>query len=309
MKNILIVIWLLIFSSIILISCAKAEEASLGISPSYIKNDHLIRGSYFEQEMIISRSNPIYNATAVIEFNDTKFHEWITFDPGLEVKMPVGEKRVPIIAKVKIPNEVALGRYKSSATIKLVGNDKLGQVTIVPAVKIEIDLNVTDEEYSELKINEARIENFSTDAPLILKLKVQNLGNVKASPSNLILRIMNLKREQIKVLKTENIEEVEPFQISEVIIKFDSHELAEGDYLAELSVYYKNEEIFNTVLSFSVYQGKDVLGNVDEQGSKLAQRQKIGNFLIKIGKTILFILLCILIALFFKRHLYKFIRR
>ena len=96
-----------------------ASENSFGVSPALIHNSQLLRGSHYEQQIILSRADPRQDAVAIIRLDESSVRDWISIKSGFEVQMPAGERRVPMIVEIDVPEDAALRDYIGNGNIRV----------------------------------------------------------------------------------------------------------------------------------------------------------------------------------------------
>ena len=69
---------------ILSISLIMPTLAGFGVSPPYVKNERLDRGSHYEQKIILVRGDPIEDLKAEITIDVPGAQEWISIDKGTE---------------------------------------------------------------------------------------------------------------------------------------------------------------------------------------------------------------------------------
>lgn len=259
---------------------AKAN-ASIGISPPYIRSELLLPGSHFEQEMVISRSDPVENQKAVIELDVKDIGEWITFSPGTEVELPKGQNRVYVTAIVDVPQDAAFGIYTGSGVVKLISENNNGQVSILPAINISIDLTVSDKEVFAIEISSIHISDFTEGDKLPLTITIKNNGNKEDTFDQVDLVITDLQSKEVARLSyNDEAAKIEPFKTSDLTVGIENS-LSKGEYFANAEIFYKNELIFSDKVVFRVNEME--IPSLSETGTK--EKEDIS--LIKISAIIL----------------------
>lgn len=243
----------------------KASSISIGISPPYIQKDNLLVGSHYEQELVISRSNPNETVKAIITIDESSIKDWISFDPGVEISLPQGQQRVSINGIVDVPTDTKLGTYKTYARLSLQVKGVDGQISLVPAVRIDITITITDKKEGDIVIRQAEIRDFQPSEQFVMVVKAQNNGNIDDTFSRAVIDVFNLSGELVKTLDISEVEGVPPFSIKDVLLNFSEPGIDYGDYLAKLSVYKGDSVIYEDNLAFSVkktnQQQEDEPGN------------------------------------------------
>jgi len=246
---------ILVFGIIFLISFifTQITWAGFGISPPYVSNDSLARGSVYEKKIIIVRGDPIEDLKAEITINVPGASDWITIDKGNEFILPKGEKQVPIIVKVQIPKQAVYGAYKGSIRIKTSSLEPLqkGTVTIALGAQIDVDLNVSKQKIFNFIVRGVTPFDaeegykkwiFFFPTKLVFQLRIENLGNIECQPTKIVLDIYDSnKTNLLETVEASKIGSVKPFENNVILASFLT-KLQPGSYYAHYKVY-KNQEI------------------------------------------------------------------
>lgn len=286
MKKLLTCI-VIIFSLIGLIGTAfasKAQQNSLGISPSYITSEILRPGNTYTQEFVLSRSNPETDATAIVEVDaPAPLDSWITLNDGNEIAMPAGQQRVEFSISVNVPEDATITDYNGFIRVRLSNNEASNvQVALLPGVRIDVRLDLSNEIIKKLEILSASVPTFPINNTLNMVLKVDNQGNVPDAPQRAVLRVLSLQEEEVALLTTEAISDVPAFSQSEVNAIFSNHGLTESSYLAEVEIFYEDKIIYEDRLAFDVTEQSVVA----ETGEKIIQTVENAPLLAKVALAV-----------------------
>jgi len=299
-----ILISLLIYLGPIVARC-NAGDSGIGASPAYIRNDNLLPGSSFEEEIILSRSNPDKDAQAVIEIDAKDIASWITLNPGSIVSLPQGEERVSMKVSIKVPSDAKIGSYVGYLRIKLQEVSSGGQIQVIPAVRLDVNLTVVNTEYKVIKVQLAQIYDYIISDPLTLQLKIKNEGNVDAEPSKVKVDVKSLNNTPIATLESTNIPTVKAFAIDEVTVTFTNPGLVLGDYFADVYVYDGTQQLYKDTITFTVLgQSEDV--TITTTGAADTTRL-LGQILVIVGVILLIvsIIVGLIYFLFLKKNAKK----
>jgi len=245
---------ILVFGIIFLISFifTQITWAGFGISPPYVSNDSLARGSVYEKKIIIVRGDPIEDLKAEITINVPGANDWISIDKGKEFILPKGEKQVPIMVKVQVPKQAAYGIYKGSIRIKTSSLEALqkGTITIALGAQIDVDLNVSKQKIFNFLVR--GVTAFDTEAgykkwifffptKLVFQLRLENLGNIQCRPTKVVLDIYDSnKTNLLETVEASKIGSVKPFENNLILANFLT-KLQPGSYYTHYKVYKNNE--------------------------------------------------------------------
>jgi len=231
---------------------AQITWAGFGISPPYVSNDSLARGSIYEKKITIVRGDPIEDLKAEITINVLGANDWITIDKGNEFILPKGEKQVPIIIKVQVPKQAAYGAYKGSIRIKTSSLAPLqkGTVTIALGAQIDVDLNVSQQKIFNFIVRGVTPFDaeegykkwiFFFPTKLVFQLRIENLGNIQCQPTKIVLDIYDSnKNNLLETVEASRIGSVKPFENNFILVNFLT-KLKPGSYYAQFKIYKNNE--------------------------------------------------------------------
>jgi len=250
-KLLLILTFAIIFSL-----WTNQAQAGFGISPPYVKSDKILPGSHYEQKINLLRSSAEEDLKAEISINAPEISSWISIDKGETFNLPKGELRVPMIVRVDVPSDAAIGRYTGYINARIApASDTKGGVAIALGARIDIDLNVTKDTFPDFLIRSISIPdleelkapwNWPVFSWLFYRIKIgmniENTGNVKIAPSKVHLDVWDLNEKVLlQANDDKSIEKIDPFEVKTVVATFPT-KLKAGQYWGKIKIY-KNEEI------------------------------------------------------------------
>jgi hypothetical protein len=226
--------------------------AGFGITPPYVRNDRLTQGSVYTQEITLVRGDPVEDLKAEITFNIPGINEWFSVDKGMEFLLPAGEKQVPILFTVQVPDNASYERYQGSIRIRTLSPDQASGVSIALGAQIDVDLRVVDEirdfEVKRVKISETEEPRkmwwLEYPGKITFSMGIENTGNAGTAPSRVQLDIYD-KRGNVVLETTYNsneIEQVLPFETKEVQAYLPTR-LPPGAYLVKYSIFRFEDEV------------------------------------------------------------------
>lgn len=243
---------------------ANVVFAGFGVSPPYVRNDSLIRGSHYEKKLILVRGDAIEDLQATITIDVPTAGAWISIDRGMEFILPKGEKQIPIIVSVDVPNDAAFGRYKGDMKIRIRPLSPLqeeGGVSIILGLQVDIDLEVGKEEIMDFAVKGVSVADLEEGhkvwfwyipGKIKFSIKIENLGNVKAAPSKVHINIYDAQeKEMLESVETTKIEKVNSFEIKTVVAEL-STKLPAGSYWAHFVIFKKDEVVNKGRLHLSI---------------------------------------------------------
>ncbi|PIY17681.1 hypothetical protein COZ14_02315, partial [Candidatus Dojkabacteria bacterium CG_4_10_14_3_um_filter_Dojkabacteria_WS6_41_9] len=181
MKKTILLLIMLMVGFVGGISSVNATSSSIGVSPSQISNNLLVPGAELDTTLTVSRASAVDEVTAKIESFGDGVTSWISFPQGNTVILAKGVQRVEMIVKIKVPTDAKIGKYVGNLRLTLVKEEK-GQINIVPGVRVDVNLEVTDAKTESLTVQYVRITDSAFGAPYSLIVKINNTGNIATSP-------------------------------------------------------------------------------------------------------------------------------
>lgn len=224
-------------------------EAGFGITPPYVRNSSLTRNSIYEQEILLVRSDPTSDLTASITIDAPGFEDWIEIDEGREFLLPVGEPKVPMTVRVRVPDNADFERYTGNIRIKTspAGDSfSRGAVNISLGAQVDIDLNVIDKEIFDFRVRRISISDLDEGHKLgwlyfpgkiRFSMLIENTGNVPVAPSEVNFRIFNSSGQVLleETSHTNRIKKIQPFDTQNVIAELPTR-LPAGSYRAKYEI-------------------------------------------------------------------------
>lgn len=252
---------------------SRPLQAGIGVTPPYIKNDRLLPGSKFSQEIILVRNDVQKNLTAEISIEAGEAENWIFSNRGRKFEIRKGESQIPILFTINVPADAKPGRYRGK--IRIIGKDaadypKSGSVGILLGAQIDLDLTVTNFKTAELILRRAelfpsevgyRLGPFFIPGRWRLVMFIENIGNISASPSKARLDIYSLTDGNLleSIYNVGEIKKIGPFSHAWTSADFPT-KLGAGDYEARYYLY-KDRVIFaNGVLRAQIFPRGELLG-------------------------------------------------
>lgn len=189
---------------------AYAASSSIGVSPSQISNEILTPGAEVETKLTVSRASASDEVVANVEISGQEIASWISFPEGNRVTLEKGTQRKEITVKIKVPQNAAYKKYEGNLRFTVTQQTQ-GQVNIVPGVRVDIRLTVTDKVTESIKVQHVQVKDSALNDPYGITVKVKNLGNTAASPTKLVLHILDINENQLRSLEYQFSEKVAPF--------------------------------------------------------------------------------------------------
>ncbi len=234
---------------------ATPALAGFGISPPYVFNNRLTRGTVFKQQITLVRSDPTDDLTTTITMNIPEVESWFSVDRGQSFLMPKGEKQVPIVITVTVPEDASYARYKGAIRVRTAPADnarpEAGGVSIALGAQIDVDIEVVDKIY-DFEVRKIRIDDLEEGrrkwglffpGKIRFYITVENTGNTEYGPTKVKFDIYDNQGETL-IETTENtnkLKKVPPFGNDEIVAELPTR-LTAGKYIAKYTIY-KGDEI------------------------------------------------------------------
>jgi hypothetical protein len=147
----------------------------------------------------------------------------LKIDKGNKFVLPKGETKFPITFSVDVPMQAAFGRYKGTIriTTKSLKEAEAGQVSLAFGILADVDINVVAMKIVDYRIRGTKISDVEEaykigfiNPPGIVNfsMQVENKGNVKASPTKVMLVIYDSNRTKvINTIETNKVPKVKAF--------------------------------------------------------------------------------------------------
>jgi preprotein translocase subunit Sss1 len=157
------------------------SEAAFGTSPPWVKNDHMLPGTTFEQVIKLSRDDTSeeFKVTSRIT-GDKMLLKWITIQDEKDLVMKAGESILPIKVIVNVPKQAAIRSYVGGIFVALApssGDGDGGEVAISLGAHIAVNITVTGDKITDYNVKSITADPLNEGDPLHLNVEVQNLGN------------------------------------------------------------------------------------------------------------------------------------
>ncbi len=270
--------------------CAPFAHAGFGITPPYVNNQRLTRGTVYEQKITLVRSDPTDDLTAEITMNLPEVESWFSIDRGKSFILPKGTTQIPIIVRVQVPEDAEYKAHKGTIRVRTssAGTNPSGSgVSIALGAQIDVDIEVVDKifDFSVRKIRLSDLEEGRWKWGLFFPGKIrflmtiENTGNTDYGPTSVRFEIYDADMETLleTTENTNRIEQIPPFAIQEVLAELPTR-LPAGRYKAKYAIM-KGEEVaqqdvldvsISTIGSVAGYEGYGFMGLSNADKLKVA---------------------------------------
>jgi hypothetical protein len=260
-------------------------SAGFGITPPYVQNDSLTRGSSYTQKIVLSRSDALDDLNVQVTIAVPGANDWITIDKGTSFVMHKDEQRVAMNVNVAVPGGAKFGNYSGNIRVVItpLTGPTPGTVGIALGAQIDVNLNVIDKKIYSFNVRNKHIDpveeghkvwGFFFPGKISFTMQVENTGNVPFGPTKVVFDISDTSGGTI-LETTQNlnsIEQIQPFQIKNVVAELPTR-LKAGAYKAIFKIY-NNDTIVDTgeldmgILPYGAIPGYQGFGFIGLQRSE-----------------------------------------
>ncbi|MEN9412963.1 MAG: hypothetical protein RLZZ342_50 [Candidatus Parcubacteria bacterium] len=231
---------------------AGVAHAGFGITPPYVTNDRLTRGTTFEQRITLVRSDPVDDLKVQITKNIPGIESWFEIDRGNEFIMPKGTTQMPIVVTVHVPQDAEYKVYTGAIRIRTSSADVSsgGGVSIALGAQIDVSLTVVDKIY-DFNVRRIRLidleegfRKWSLFFPGKIRffMTIENTGNTEFGPTKVQMDIYDIDKATLleSIANTNKIDTIAPFAIKEVLAELPTRVPA-GRYIAKYTIFKNND--------------------------------------------------------------------
>ena len=234
---------------------------ALGVGPSSINFDKVLRGGYSEQTLFITNTG---NEPAEMKIEkEGDVADWLRFfsreDPALNPNSFIAAPRTTIKmqAVVTPPLDAEVKSYDAAiiVTSAALGNEtERGNVLgINTAVRATVHIELTGEQIVDYAVESLSIRDAEEGLPIQLSILGQNKGNVRIRPS---VHIDIFDRDRKNVVRSVDLSgsEVLPTTKGFDILNISSVDLEIGQYWAVVNVSAGGRHVYGELLTFDVIE-------------------------------------------------------
>ena len=245
------------------LSIPATTYAGFGITPPYVQNHRLTRGTVYEQRITLVRSEADDDLKVEITMNIPGVEPWFSVDRGREFVLPAGTKQMPILITVQVPDDAEYKSYKGTIRIRTssAGAPEGGGVSIALGAQVDVDIEVVDQIY-DFNVRKIRVADFEEGrrkwglffpGKLRLFMTIENTGNTVFGPTKVAFEIYDSEMETLleTIENTNKVEQIEPFAIKEVVAELPTR-LSAGRYKAKYTIYKNDEIAQQSIVNLSV---------------------------------------------------------
>ena len=251
----LLAILSLVGLSLSLSSNVPPSEAAFGTSPPWVRNDHMLPGSTFEQIVNLSRNDPDMDMKVNVRITgDKEIIKWLKIENQNRLIMKKGENILPMKAILEVPKKAALKDYKGGIFVTLEpileGSQEGGTVAITLGANIAVEISVIGTISINYRVQSISLNPIEAGQPFALSAEIENMGNTEITTLNGQVDIYDEKETQVlKSLPFGPLSQpVSPDEKGKVQITFDDFKLDVGNYWVKVKVYKGKDMIYENRL-------------------------------------------------------------
>ncbi|MFZ2886883.1 MAG: hypothetical protein WA021_03635 [Minisyncoccia bacterium] len=244
---------------------ANSVHAGFGITPPYVENHRLTRGTVYEQKITLVRSDPTEDLQAEITMNLPEIESWFSVDRGNKFILPKGSTQIPIVVRVTVPDDADYEAHQGTIRIRtsaLEGSAPSGSgVTIALGAQVDVNVEVVDKIYDfevrkirSLDLEEGRRKwGLFFPGKISFLMTIENTGNTEYGPTKVQFEIYDRDMETLleTIENTNRIEKIPPFAIQEVLAELPTR-LVAGQYKAKYTIFKGDEVAQQNVIDLSI---------------------------------------------------------
>jgi hypothetical protein len=264
--------------------------AGLGVSPSKIGAENMLRGGHFEKQVYLSGIPSGEKVSVQVEGN---IKDWITTDKGDSFYFPKGQASVPLTFMIDVPGDAANGIYGATAEISSGKESKdKGEtsVSVISKVKVEITIKITGTQVREYTISSVSVPATEEGSPINVLVTIQNKGNVAAGPER--MEFVVREKPEGEIIWHGNISDIKgimPYTTGISEITFQTG-LPKGQYWAYAAFYDSDKQVQKHDSVLDIFEKGSLkksgaLNSVTCDRIKLGQTAKIEGIFENTGET------------------------
>ena len=245
------------------IVCQPVSAAGIAVGPSSQTIENALRGGSFERSLTIF--NPSDMGFDVVLKTEGSAKDWIKFsaiDGSEEIQKVYAPKKgqIPVLLRVKVPDDVANGRYTAKVVVETVPGEKVpGSVGMVLQATSALEITVTDVERVSGEVMSIVVRDTEVDIPLGVEVGFKNTGNVVVTPE--ITAVISRDGTVIDTI-SEAKTPVRPTFTERIVVHWPNEGLAAGTYQADVTVSLRGAVLTEEGRTFAILP----LGSLTRQG-------------------------------------------
>ena len=238
---------------------------SIGVSPTQVIVDHLLRGSVYEKTVQLSRDDGSQPVRLIVDVTGD-MTPWLNLGNTSNLMFSEGQKKIIFPIKFTVPNDTPNGIYKENIRVRTEPSrlENIGALgaSVSSGVSVDIHAKVIGEQVIDFTIPQLQVPNTEEGEPITVVLTVDNKGNVRAGPSKTHVEILNKYGRELLISRdlTTGLT-VPPFTRGDIPFLIP-HKLSPEEYTARIQVYNGTEVIKQDTIMFNVLEK----GSIQKEG-------------------------------------------
>lgn len=233
-----------------------AQALGVAVGPTKIEITDAIRGG--EYKRLVKIFNPSPEDTEYTITTEGTAANWTSFfysDPERPIGSKVlvaGESNVPVLLKIKIPDDIANDTYTANIIVKTAPSENQGGTgvsTILQATST-LAIEVQGEQIKDGKVIRISVVDTEVGIPARIETLFKNTGNVKVQPKIDCEILKETKKiTEISQAETEIGVEVQ----DTIVVEWNTDDQREGEYTARVSVYLDDRLLSTIDIPFELF--------------------------------------------------------
>lgn len=245
---------IIIFAGVILFAPTHALAAAFGVSPPWVKNNHLLPGATSKEVIYLSRNEPEEEMKVAVRISgDEDLVGWIQIQNEENLIMKKGQTLLPMKIIVEVPEHATLKKYTGSIFVTLspiVADTSLegGEVAIGLGARIAVNISVIGDKITDYEVTSVTVEPQEEDDPFSINVEVENKGNTEISDLKGQIDIYNsINTEILKSLTFIPFDEpVSPDETKKVEMIYQDYIPDPGEYWVAVKTFKDEEVIYES---------------------------------------------------------------
>lgn len=234
---------------------APRSEAAFGTSPPWVRNNHLLPGTTYEQIINLSRNEADMDMKVSVRIEgDKEILKWLQIEDQDSLVMKKGQTSLPMKVSVKVPAKAALKDYRGGIFVTLEsiadGSQQGGNVAIKLGAHILVELSVVGDKVTDYRVKSISLDTLNKGQPFHLNIEIENLGNTEIDDVTGQVDIYDKKETGIikSVTFGKLHEAVSPDSIIRTFVPFPDLILDPGEYWVVAKIFKDTKVIYENRL-------------------------------------------------------------
>jgi hypothetical protein len=231
------------------------SQAAFGTSPPWVRNDHLLPGTTYEQIINLSRNEADMDMKVTVRIEgDKEITKWLQIENQKNLVMKKGQTSLPMKVTVKVPSKAALKNYRGGIFVTLEsitdGSQQGGNVAIKLGAHILVELSVIGDKVTDYRIKSISLDTLDKGQPFHLNIEIENLGNTEITDINGQIDIYD--RKETGIIKSLTFGKltlpISPDEITRTSVVLNDLILDPGEYWIVAKIFKNDKVIYENRL-------------------------------------------------------------